>query len=192
MGKNSIARIFDCWIIRPHFRSLIVTMKFLKIYYSYIDTIHKYILNIYIHNCVSPSYPIVVLFTILRHHTCINIELVSQDVIVPVSNNRMIKSSLRDIGLHDVDPDHNSRTIRITVRKNFKVMICGVYKIPCIFITMVYLLFNMKNFSSPDMFKIIFDTTPSIVIFCLQYTWCLICLVNRVNIPLIPISKFLL
>lgn len=136
MGKNSIARIFDCWIIRPHFRSLIVTMKFLKIYYSYIDTIHKYILNIYIHNCVSPSYPIVVLFTILRHHTCISIELVSQDVIVPVSNYRMIKSSLRDIGLHDVEPDHNSRTIRITVRKNFKVMICGVYKIPCIFITM--------------------------------------------------------
>lgn len=134
--KNSIARIFDCWIIRRHFRSLIVTMKFLKIYYSYIDTIHKYILNIYIHNCVSPSYPIVVLFTILRHHTCISIELVSQDVIVPVSNYRMIKSSLRDIGLHDVEPDHNSRTIRITVRKNFKVMICGVYKIPCIFITM--------------------------------------------------------
>lgn len=48
--KNSNARIFDCWVIRPNFRSLIVTMKFLKIYYSYIDTIHKYILNIYIHN----------------------------------------------------------------------------------------------------------------------------------------------
>lgn len=133
--KNSIARIFDCWVIRPNFRSLIVTMKFLKIYYSYIDTIHKYILNIYIHNCVSSSYPIVVLFTILRHHTCINIELVSRDVIVPVSNYCMIKPSLRDIGLHDVEPDHNSRTIRITVRKNFQVMICGVYKIPCIFIT---------------------------------------------------------
>lgn len=147
------------------------------------------------------------LFTILRHHTCINIELVSRDVIVPVSNYCMIKSSLRDIGLHDFEPDHNSRTIRITVRKNSKVMICGVYKIPCIFITVhicillaayclktsvVYLLFNMKYFSSPYMFKIIFDTTPSIVIFCLQYTWCLICLVNRVNIPLIPISNFLL
>lgn len=140
MGKNSIARIFDCLIIRPHFRSLIVTMKFLKIYYSYIDTIHKYILNIYIHNCVSPSYPIVVLFTILRHHTCINIELVSHDVIATVSNYRMIKSSLRDIGLHDVEPDHNSRTIRITVRKNFQVMICGVYKIPCIFITKLCIL----------------------------------------------------
>lgn len=134
-GKNSVARFFDCCVIRPHFRSLIVTMKFLKIYYSYIDTIHKYILNIYIHNCVSPSYPIVVLFTTLRNHICINIELVSHDVIVPVSTYRMIKSSLRDIGLHDVEPDHNSRTIRITVRKNFKVMICGVYKIPCIFIT---------------------------------------------------------
>lgn len=140
------------------------------------------------------------------------IELVSHDVIVPVSNYCMIKSSLRDKGLHNVEPDHNSRTIRITVRKNFKVMICGVYKIPCIFITVycasisevctsayyclktsvVYLLFNMKNLSSPYMFKIIFNTAPSIVIFCLQYTWCLICLVNRVNIPLIPISKFLL
>lgn len=121
MGKNSIARIFDCWIIRPHFQSLIVTMKFLKIYYSYIDTIHKYILNNYIHNCVSPSYPIVVLFTILHHHTCINIELVSHDVIVPVSNYCMIKSSLRDKGLHDVEPDHNSWTIRITVRKILKL-----------------------------------------------------------------------
>lgn len=141
------------------------------------------------------------------------IELVSHDVIVPVSNYCMIKSSLRDKGLHDVEPDHNSRTIRITVRKNFKVMICGVYKIPCIFITVYiaprfqkcahlhtialklqwftyYLIW--KNFSSPYMFKIIFNTTPSIVIFCLQYTWCLICLVNRVNIPLIPISNFLL
>lgn len=81
------------------------------------------------------SYPIVVLFTILRHHTCISIELVTHDVIVPVSNYCMIKSSLRDIGLHDVEPNHNSRTIRITVRKNFKVMTCGVYKIPCTFIT---------------------------------------------------------
>lgn len=133
-GKKLNCKNFRLLGYTPAF-SIVDSYKFLKIYYSYIDTIHKYILNIYIHNCVSLSYPIVVLFTILRHHTCINIELVSHDVIATVSNYRMIKSSLRDIGLHDVEPDHNSRTIRLTVRKNFKVMICGVYKIPCIFIT---------------------------------------------------------
>lgn len=82
-------------------------MKFLKIYYLYIDIIYKYILNIYIYNCVSFLYFIVVLFIILCYYICINIELVFCDVIVLVLNYCMIKFLFCDIGLYDVEFDYN-------------------------------------------------------------------------------------
>lgn len=140
MGKNLIVRIFDCWIICLYFWLLIVIMKFFKIYYLYIDIIYKYILNIYIYNCVSFLYFIVVLFIILCYYICINIELVFYDVIVLVLNYCMIKFLFCDIGLYDVEFDYNFWIICIIVWKNFKVMICGVYKILCIFI-IVYIVF---------------------------------------------------
>lgn len=73
-------------------------MKFLKIYYLYIDIIY---------NCVSFLYFIVVLFIILCYYICINIELVFYDVIVLVLNYCMIKFLFCDKGLYDVEFDYN-------------------------------------------------------------------------------------